>query len=216
MDNNSYKPALRFHWLTRYYDSLAKITFPEKKIKNALIKQAAFNKDDRVLDFGVGTATLSIMMQQQFPLLDVTGLDVDAKILSIAKEKIKKTTLPIHLQQYDGEHFPFENSSFDKVISSLVFHHLTTSVKTNVLKEIFRVLKPGGELHITDFGRSESWLQRALFNLIRGLDGFASTDANAKGLLLQLISEAGFENAGIKKHFKTIFGEVQIISAAKL
>ena len=52
--------------------------------------------------------------------------------------------------------------------------------------------------------------------MIRVLDGFKSTDANAKGLLPKLISDAGFKNAGIKKRFKTMFGEVQIISADKI
>jgi hypothetical protein len=47
------------------------------------------------------------------------------------------------------------------------------------------------------------------------LDGFKSTEANAKGLLPELISGTGFENVLITKRFKTIFGEVQIISAEK-
>jgi len=85
-----------------------------------------------------------------------------------------------------------------------------------MLAEIFRVLNKDGQFHIADFGRSKSWVQRTLFNLIRGLDGFKSTDANAKGLLPKLISEAGFENVTIKKRFKTMFGEVQVISAEKM
>lgn len=65
-------------------------------------------------------------------------------------------------------------------------------------------------------GRSKSWIQRMLFNMIRSLDGFKSTDANARGLLPEMISDAGFENVGIKNRFKTMFGEVQIISAKKI
>ena len=84
-----------------------------------------------------------------------------------------------------------------------------------MLAEIFRVMNKDGQLVIADFGHSKSWVQRTLFNLIRILDGFKSTHANARGLLPEMISDAGFENVVIKKRFKTMFVEVQIISAKK-
>ncbi|MGL1152524.1 hypothetical protein ACSTLF_00010, partial [Vibrio parahaemolyticus] len=84
----------------------------------------------------------------------------------------------------------------------LVFHHLDTDVKQNMLAEIFRILNKDGQLTIADLGRSRSWIQRTLFNLIRILDGFKSTHANAKGLLPEMISDAGFENVVVKKRFK--------------
>jgi len=146
----------------------------------------------------------------------VTGIDVDREILDRATQKVKEKNLDIFLLDYDGKQLPFQRNAFDRVISCLVFHHLDTDTKQNMLEEIFRVLNKDGQLLIADFGRSKSWIQRTLFNIIRGLDGFKSTDANAKGLLPELISDAGFENVVIKKHFKTMFGEVQIISAEKI
>ena len=125
-------------------------------------------------------------------------------------------TLDILLVNYEGAKLPFQHTAFDRVISCLVFHHLDTAAKQRVLTEIFRVLSKNGQLHIADFGRSESWVQRILFNMIRVLDGSKPTDANAKGLLPELVSQAEFENVAIKKRFKTIFGEVQIISAEKM
>lgn len=80
---------------------------------------------------------------------------------------------------------------------------------------MFRVTKVGGELIIADFGRSESWFQRLLFNLIRGLDGFKPTEANAKGLMPFMISTAGFNYLGIEQNFKTLFGEVHLFKAIK-
>ena len=215
MKEKKYIPALRFRWLTPFYDTLVNITMPEKKFKAELIRQADIATGQTVLDFGCGTATLSIMTKQMHPNARVTGVDVDREILNRALNKIKEQKADIFLSDYTGEKLPFKSGSFDRVISSLVFHHLDTETKKIALTDICRVLNNNGQLHIADFGRSESWFQRILFNIIRGFDGFKPTDANAKGLLPDLISNAGFKNVEIKKRFKTMFGEIQIIAAYK-
>ena len=216
MSRIEYIPALRFKWLTPLYDFFLGITMPEKKIKQQLINTAAIANGFNVLDFGCGTATLTIMAKQSHPDVNITGIDIDVEILNKAIQKVREKELDILLLNYDGTILPFQNNSFQRVISCLVFHHLDTDTKQKVLAEVFCVLNQNGQLHIADFGRSKSWVQRTLFNIIRGLDGFKSTDANAKGLLPELISDAGFENITINKRFKTMFGEVQIINAEKI
>lgn len=216
MDQAKYIPALRFKWLTPLYDFLLNITMPEQKIKQALIEVASISPGINVLDYGCGTATLTIMVKEIFPGVKVTGIDVDREILDKATQKVKEKKIAVFLLDYDGKHLPFEPDAFERTLSCLVFHHLDTPTKQTALAEIFRVLNKNGQLHIADFGRSTSWTQRVLFNIIRGLDGFKPTDANAKGLLPAMVSDAGFTNVAIKKRFKTIFGEVQIISAEKI
>jgi ubiquinone/menaquinone biosynthesis C-methylase UbiE len=216
MNTNKFIPALRFKWLTPFYDFFISITMPEKKIKQALIETANIPAGIKVLDFGCGTATLTIMTKQSSPGAKVTGIDIDTEILDKAAKKIKEEKLDIFLLDYDGKHLPFQRNAFDRIISCLVFHHLDTDTKRTVLAELFRVIDKNGQVHIADFGLSDSWLQRQLFNMIRWLDGMKSTEANAKGILPKLISEAGFENVIIKKRFRTIFGEVQLISAQKV
>ena len=216
MEQAKFIPALRFKWLTPLYDFFIILTMPEKKIKQALIETANIPAGVKVLDFGCGTATLTMMVKEIYPEAKVTGIDVDRKIVDRAIQKIKEKKLGIFLLVYDGKQLPFQRNAFNRIVSCLVFHHLDTETKQKSLTEIFRILSKDGQLHIADFGRSKSWVQRTLFNSIRGLDGFKSTDANAKGLLPELISDAGFENVVIKKRFKIMFGEVQIISAEKI
>ncbi len=216
MTKTKFIPALRFKWLTPLYDLLIGITMPETKIKRYLIEAASINTGSTVLDFGCGTGTLTIMAKETSPGSKVTGIDIDVQILNKAIQKVKETKMDIFLLDYDGMHLPFQRNAFDRVISCLVFHHLDTDTKQNMLAEIFRVLNKDGQLLIADFGLSKSWIQRTLFNLIRGLDGFKPTDANAKGLLPELIADSGFKNVDIQRRFKTMFGEVQIISAEKI
>ena len=78
-------PALRYNWLTRWYDFIISATFPEKRIKQALIDQLNLKNRADLLDFGIGTGTLSLMLKQQFPKLHIIGIDVDKKILELAQ-----------------------------------------------------------------------------------------------------------------------------------
>lgn len=215
MDEPKYVSALRFKWLTPLYDFFVGITMPERKIKQALINTSFLTDYATVLDFGCGTATLTMMAKEHRPLIKITGIDIDKTILKKATEIVVRKQLDINLISYNGEHLPFADSSFDRIISCLVFHHLETTVKQSMLAELYRVAQKGGQLVIADFGRSASWPQRLLFNLIRVLDGFKPTKANAKGLMPSLISDAGFTYSGIKQKIKTGFGEVQLFKAIK-
>ena len=72
MEQTKYIPALRFKWLTPLYDFFLSITMPEKKIKLALIEAASIPAGIKVLDFGCGTATLTIMVKEMYPEAKVT------------------------------------------------------------------------------------------------------------------------------------------------
>ena len=167
MSTAKYIPALRFKWLTPLYDFFLGITMPEKKIKKYLINCASISDETKVLDFGCGTATLTIMTKQSHPGAHITGIDIDVEILNKAIHKVREKKLDIFLLNYDGVKLPFQNNAFHTVISCLVFHHLDTNTKQKALAEIFRGLNSGGQLHIADFGRSKSWVQRVLFTMVR-------------------------------------------------
>ena len=215
MQNQSYVPALKFHWLTNIYDSLISTFMPEKEFKNTIINNANIQDNFKVLDFGVGTATLSIMAYHNCPNASFYGLDIDDKILEIAKKKITKSNIPIDLIQYKGGVLPFENDSFDRIISSLVIHHLSDDQKLSAFKEFNRILKPTGEIHIADWGRANNKIMKGLFHIVQLLDGYETTSANVDSKLPEIIKNAGFHNVEIKKHFNTILGTLEIFKITK-
>jgi len=208
-------PALRFDWLTGFYDRLIAATMPEKAFKAALVRQTGVRSGDRVLDFGTGTATLSILLAEQHPDADVTGVDVDEKVLTIARKKVAESRAVVRLVRYDGNKLPFESRSFDRVVSSLVFHHLTSSQRQQALRELNLVLTPGGEIHIADWGKPASGLQRLLFYLVQLLDGFETTADSVRGILPELLYEAGFDNVEETGKYKTVFGTLRMWRAVK-
>lgn len=213
--NKTYIPALKYGWLTRIYDPVLQFTMPEKKFKTALINNMDIQPRDRVLDFGCGSLTLSMMAAKNYPLAEFYGVDVDEKILSIAEKKLSITDLPIQTKLYNGETLPYPDNYFHYVMSSLVFHHLTLSQKYAALKEIHRVLTPLGKVYVADFAKPASIFQRAGFYAVQLLDGFETTNDSVKDLLPKVVQETGFQDVEEEAMFKTLVGTVRIISGLK-
>lgn len=211
-----YIPALKFNRLTRFYDTLINKFLREKLWKQLLVGAIVNHMPLKMLDVGCGTATLTIMLQKEFPGASVTGIDGDSKILAIADKKIKEARLNINLKEALSFKLSFPSDHFDVVVSSLMLHHLSDDDKQKTLHEIIRVLKPGGQLVIADWGKPNSIFIRWLFYMVQLLDGFSTTKSNVKGLLPAMIIDAGFVAVKELQRIPTILGSISIISSKKL
>lgn len=199
-------PALGFHWLTSLYDPVLRLALKEDKFKGLLVQQAGLLPGHRVLDLGCGTATLTIMLKQACPEATIIGLDADRKALEIARGKIEAAGVEVELHEGLASEPPFESDSFDRVLSSLLFHHLTTEQKRRALSMVRRLLVPGGELHIADWGRAQNLAMRLAFLGVRLLDGFETTSDSVHGRLVPLMERAGFTSASETDRAMTMFG----------
>ncbi|MDS4016068.1 MAG: class I SAM-dependent methyltransferase [Candidatus Accumulibacter sp.] len=154
MDNEpGYVPALGFHALTPFYDFIVGTTTRELTFKTALIAQAGISPRHTVLDLACGTGTLSIWAKQACPDADITGLDGDPAILAQARRKAERAGLAMRFDRAMSDALPYEDAHFDRVLSSLFFHHLEPEEKQRTASECFRVLRPGGEFHVADWGK---------------------------------------------------------------
>ncbi len=212
---NQYVPALGFHWLTPFYDAVVGATTREKTFKKALIQQAGFRTGHNVLDLACGTGTMTLWVKQAHPDIEVIGVDGDERILGMARKKAEKAGLALQFDQALSFELPYPENHFDRVISSLFFHHLVWKDKQRTAAELFRVLKPGGELHVADWGRAANPLMRALFFFIQLLDGFENTRDNVSGRLEELFAAAGFHQVTQTRTYSTIFGTMALYSAVK-
>jgi SAM-dependent methyltransferase len=210
-----YVPALRHDWLTPFYDVIVKVTTRERRFKQALIDQAHLAPELRVLDLATGSGTLAVWMKQSQPTLDLSAVDGDATILAIAGRKAAKANAEIQWLQALSTELPFPALHFDRVVSSLFFHHLTWEAKLRTAREVFRVTKAGGELHVADWGRPQGPLMRGLFVGIQLLDGFENTRDNVAGRLVPLFEQAGFVEVAATRAFNTMFGTLALYRATK-
>ena len=212
---SKYVPALGFHWLTPYYDAVVGTTTRERSFKQALIKQARFEPGQRVLDLASGTGTLAIWIKQHQPRANVTGVDGDATVLSLALRKARKANVSVQFDRALSYSLPYPAAHFDRVVSSLFFHHLSWENKQRTAQELFRVLKTGAELHVADWGRAANALMRGLFLFIQLLDGFENTQDNVSGKLITLFQTAGFVVVSLRQTFGTVYGTMALYSAVK-
>lgn len=211
----NYLPAVRFDFLTPFFDLFVRSTTREHTFKRKLLDQAKLQGELDVLDIGSGTGTLAIWAKEGNPALRIHGLDGDPAIIEQAKRKAAKAGVEIAFDEGFSYELPYADASFDRMLSSLFFHHLVLRDKERTIAEIARVLRPGGELHVGDWGQPRSAPSKAAALFIRRFDGDEPTRDNLAGRLPELFEAGGLEDARERDRVSAPFGVVSLYSARR-
>ena len=114
----------------------------------------------RVIDIGCGTGKLAHRLITHHRDARVFGIDLCESMVRSAQHHIVSEPR-VHLTVADSEHLPFENSSLDYLTCSNSFHHYPNQAAA--VTEMHRVLKPGGNLFLTD-GFRDNWFGGFLYD----------------------------------------------------
>ena len=209
---SKYIPALSLRALTPVYDPLLRSVMREETFKRRLIAQADLAGGRRVLDLGCGTGTLTLLAKQTHPDAELVGIDPDPEVLSRARGKAVQAGVAITWDEGLATSLPYPDRSFDRVLSSLVLHHLKRPARQIAFGEVWRVLRPGGEFHIVDFGPPRTLPMRIIAAILRPLE---EAGDHFDGLLPGQIEEAGFASVAETTRFDTAFGPLVLLRAAK-
>lgn len=209
----TFLPAAGHDLFLPLYDPLVSL-LGGNRARRDLIDQANIGAGQRILDMGCGTGTLAVLLKQQSADVEVVGLDPDPKALRRAKNKAARAGVSLQIDQGFADELPYEKSSFDRVFSSFMFHHLEEQDREKTLVEVSRVLKPGGSFHLLDFaggdhGPHES---RGLHSHLARL--FHSSDRlkdNSDARIIELMRRAGFKNAEKVKEGQMLFGLLRTV-----
>ncbi len=108
-----------------------------------------------VLDVGTGPAHIPLELVSRGPGRDVVAIDAALHMLSIGKQHVERAGRGrrVRLVLTDAKRLPFPDRAFDAVMSNSIMHHLPDPLPA--LKEIARVLRPGGALLLRDLHRPE-------------------------------------------------------------
>jgi ubiquinone/menaquinone biosynthesis C-methylase UbiE len=169
------------------YDPLTKLLGADRA-RQALFDQANLAPGQKVLDVGCGTGTLVLQIRRSFPGVEVVGLDPDPKALARAKRKAERQGAAVRFDQGFADSLAYPDASFDRVFSSMMFHHVEGDDKEKMLREVRRVLRPGGSFHLMDFvgpEASDGFLARLFHSHARLKD-------NSERRILEWMRQAGF------------------------
>ncbi|MGV9993894.1 class I SAM-dependent methyltransferase [Streptomyces sp. NPDC003374] len=144
-----YVPGLGKRFLTPLYD-VAHHVFGLHSVHQEMITAAGLRDGHRALDVGCGTGNLLRAVGRRHPGVDLVGLDPDPVALARAARKARRAGLTVRLDRGFAQELPYGTGSFDRVFSSLMFHHLDSASKDALLAEVRRVLRPGGLLVLAD------------------------------------------------------------------
>lgn len=204
--HTSYLPAAGHHWALPLYDPLVKL-LGGHPTRAELVRQAALRPRQRVLEIGCGTGSLLVEIKRSHPDVETVGLDPDPKALGRARRKANRAALPVQLDRGLADALPYPDASFDRVFSSFMFHHLPADSREPSLREVRRVLKPGGSLHLLDFAGADTSGHGSFTRLLHASHRL---EDNAEDRLLSLMQRAGFAEARRVAEGGMLFGHIRV------
>ena len=206
----TYIPAAGRDWRLPLYDPITKLLGVDRT-RRRLVAQAELTPGQRVLEVGCGTGSLLIEMGRHHPEVELVGLDPDPKALARAERKARRGGVRLRLDRGFTDAMPYDDASFDRVLSSLMYHHVPPDEKPGMFREIHRVLNPGGRLELVDFAGPE----RARGFLARMLHSDHIMKDNAEAHVIALMTAAKLSNAARVGDDAFLFGSVSYYQAVR-
>ena len=118
------------------------------------IELVAPQPGEKILDVGCGTGVLTRCAGEAAgPAGSAIGIDPGQDMIRVAQENAQRLGSRAEFKNAAIEQLPFGSAHFDVVLSSLMLHHLPPDLKRQGLREVWRVLKPGGRFVVVDFYR---------------------------------------------------------------
>ncbi|MCM3845778.1 class I SAM-dependent methyltransferase [Pseudonocardia sp. DR1-2] len=241
MTTHAHTPALVSSRLLPGYDTVARLGGAVPMYWR-LLAQAGIGPRDRVLEIGCGTGNVLLRATEAVPTATVRGVDPDPEAVAMARRKAAEAGVELELQVGVAEDLPLDDGSVDRVLSSLMLHHIAADARVAALREAHRVLAPGGSLHLVDLdhdprtgGRMRT-VNRMLSLLARldpahrrsrhgarrdhgghgpGGHGHGGHGHGAQQPVPELLAAAGFTDATVVGHGTTRMGPVTYYRAER-
>jgi ubiquinone/menaquinone biosynthesis C-methylase UbiE len=148
---------------------------------------------DQVLDVGCGTGALLWRLAESHSAALLSGVDPVPEMLAVARRR-----LPAEVELREGwaERLPFAEERFDLVVSCNMFHYIQRPAEA--LREMRRVLKPGGRLIVTDW--CDDYLACRVCSWYLRLSGRARIKVHRQRECLRLLQEAGYREVDAERY----------------
>ena len=178
--------AAMFNAISPKYDALNRILSAgiDQSWRRKTLREIRATGALNVLDVATGTADLALALAKGIPGSKVVGVDISSGMLEVGRSKVRAKDLEgrVRLDLGDGEQLPYEESSFDAV--TVAFGVRNFENLEQGLRDMRRVLQPGGSLAVLEFSQPTAWPLRSLYllyfkNILPRIGRMVSKDASA-------------------------------------
>lgn len=208
--------SLRFWILNLIFKRGIAIMCNDQRGRTLLLESLAPQPGERILDLSATGARSGLALATQFPEAHFVAVESEETAFIAISEKIKARKITnLKVLRLIGCRIDSEAASFDKVVSLLVLHPLLAADKLALLKEILRVLRRGGTLHIGDFDTPQISREHIALRFTRYLFGEASARVHLDGSWIKMLREAGFSGVRRLPSYSTIVGRVALVRARR-
>lgn len=157
------------------------------------LKRIPMSASSRVLDVGCGTGELLRRLRAKYPNAVLAGLDPVPEMLAVARGKLSGNE---DLRVGYADSLPWRSGSFDVVVSCNMFHYISHPIEA--LREMARVLRPGGALVLTDW--CDDYIACRVCNLYLRLTNRAFYKTYREAECLDLLHRAGFKDVRLDRY----------------
>lgn len=147
-NRRDYIPAAGHDLFLPGYDLVTRV-LGMRPVYDEFVAQVELFDGAQVLEIGCGTGNVTQRLKRARPGAQVTGMDPDPRALARAGRKFG-TVAGVRFDRAYAQELPYADESFDRVLSSMMLHHLDADVQAAAVTEAFRVLRPGGSVHVVD------------------------------------------------------------------
>jgi demethylmenaquinone methyltransferase/2-methoxy-6-polyprenyl-1,4-benzoquinol methylase len=178
--------AAMFNAISPKYDALNRILSAgiDQSWRRKTLREIRATGALNVLDVATGTADLALALAKGIPGSKVVGVDISSGMLEVGRSKVRAKDLEgrVRLDLGDGEQLPYEESSFGAV--TVAFGVRNFENLEQGLRDMRRVLEPGGTLAVLEFSQPTAWPLRSLYlfyfkNILPRIGRMVSKDASA-------------------------------------
>jgi len=209
---------VRFRYLVAkfIYDVIFVVLVRDGSWQEGVFTSLSPKAGDRILDFGPGSSSTAVSLALRYPEAAFVGVDPSSR----AVEKARRTILRKKLQNISMSaplqgKLPFDASSFDKAVCMLGFHDRSPQEKLRVAKEIAKVLRRGGTLHVADFDKPENRGEGGILEFARRISGSAAAEPHMNGTWTEFLAKGGFAGVRRQSSHSIGIGRISVVKARK-
>jgi demethylmenaquinone methyltransferase/2-methoxy-6-polyprenyl-1,4-benzoquinol methylase len=209
--------AAMFNAISPKYDALNRILSAgiDQSWRRKTLREIRATGALKLLDVATGTADLALALAKGIPGSKVVGVDISSGMLEVGRSKVRAKDLEgrVRLDLGDGEQLPYEESSFDAV--TVAFGVRNFENLEQGLRDMRRVLQPGGTLAVLEFSQPTAWPLRSLYlfyfkNILPRIGRMVSKDASAYTYLPNSVQAFPYGEAFAAKLREAGFKSVRI------